>query len=489
MSQNSYPAIKTPVSDKNNFSTSSSGALNVEQVHAIEQVSAHFGIQDNIFALRIGIGQFPEVSGGLFNVESGPTSTGISVLATKTEASCRVGQGLIAALSTVFGPAQPNNTQIAGLLHAESVFAFGYDGETFGIVSAKGGVLEYRELAVTTGAAGAEDATITVDGIVFTVPLLAGSPQFNAFQIATYLDAADTRYKFTSNGDVVTVLARLPESGGGTFSFTSNTAVAAFSTVTSHQAPVETWVHQDKWDNTDISFNPELGNTYRVELQCSGFTGAAFYMVDPKTETMELVHRIAYADTAVSPIASSPSYRAGWVSRNNGSATSVIISGSEAGMFREGGPNLTVNPQGFCHTQLGVGVLPTNVLAFRNRTTFLGVANRAQIFTLLMTLSTDGQKGAVFEVLRNPTIAPADSLDWDYIDVNSSLMEVASDEVTVLSGEVLACFNVSATGSLLIDIARILGRIAPEDTFLISARVPSGSSADMDASLTWSNNL
>lgn len=92
---------------------------------------------------------------------------------------------------------------VAGAATASDVIAFGYEGAEFGVFYTHNGAVVVYELQVTGAAAGAENATVTINGTGYTVPLTAGTVELNAYEIATSLNAQVPVYNFSQNGDTV----------------------------------------------------------------------------------------------------------------------------------------------------------------------------------------------------------------------------------------------------------------------------------------------
>jgi len=127
-------------------------------------------------------------------------------------------------------------------------------------------------------------------------------------------------------------------------------------------------------------------------------------------------------------------------------------------------------------------------LAIKNRLSFNDTANRAELLPRFMNVATDTTKTAVYEVIVEPIVAAGDSLNFQS-QGSAELAEIAIDQAEIIGGEVLACFNVKAQGSFSNDLENALTSILPGQIVAITAKVTSGSSADMDASITWQDDL
>lgn len=458
--------------------------LLISDSYPVMQITGHYGILDDV--LSISLGGTTTTSNSNFIASTGNGPNNVAAIVSNREIQYRAGQGIRCEISAIFTQGVQNSSQNAGFITSESAFGFGYNGEDFGIVHAQGGDLESQELTITTGASGAESASVDVDGVNYSVPLTSGTVEQNAYQIATYLDDIDPRYNFTSVGAVVYCLAQLPDFGGGLFSFSSTTSAGSWVQIKSGTTPIETWVNQADWNGELVNIDPTKGNVYQIQAQYLGYGGIFFWVKDPLTSRFVLVHTIHYESTATIPSVSNPIFRIGWGCRNKGNTSDIQVKGASAGAFNEGVVRYDGRPKGICQENLSVGAAFKNILSFRNRLTFNNEANRAEIIPLFLSLSTDTTKTAVFEILINPTVAG--ELLFSRYDPNS-LMETANDDVLITGGSVISCFDVSSTGALLVEIDKIIEAMLPGDIYCIAAKVTSGANSEMDAALTWKEDL
>lgn len=470
------------------LNTAAFGALSVAEDRPLIQVTAQYGILDDI--LTAVLGGTATTADSKFIASTGTGANNVAAIVSSREAQYKAGQGLKARFTAIFTAGVPNSGQEAGLITSESAFAFGYNGSEFGILHATGGSLEDQDLEITSGATGAENATITVDGVPYTVALSNSTAEQNAYEIAVYLNANEPRYRFTSNGVIVTALARLPDFGVGAFAFSSATATGTWTEISNGVIPAESWTPKEEWNvNPNIDIDPTLGNVYQVQIQYLGFGGIKFYVENPETADFELVHILEYANTSTLPSVPNPIFRVGWAARNTGNTTNISVQGASAAVFNEGEVYYDGRPRGLCHTQTGIDATRTNVLALRNRLSFNGAANRAEIIPKLLSFSTDSSKTGIFEIIKGPEVGPTDFLEWQYADETLSLMEYSTSDVEITGGTPIACFTITSAGINPIDVESILEFVSPFETFAITAKVSGGAAADMDVSATWKEDL
>lgn len=464
------------------------GELQVAQMTPIIQVTAQYGLRAEVEGSTIG-GSTTSVD-SKFVVSTGTGAGNISAIGSTRLATYRAGQGLLARLTALFTVGRANSSQLAGLLTSESSFGFGYNGEEFGILHSKGGELEQWDFKFTTGAGGGgENATITIDGNPYTVPLSAGTVEQAAYESAVSLNAQVPGYAFSSIEDTLVILAQLPDLGAGAFTFSSATATVTTTNIKSGVIPAETWVNKTDWNvNPNIDIDPQLGNVYQIQMQYLGFGGIRFYIENPETALFELVHVIRYANTSTLPSVSNPIFRVGWAARNTGNTTDIIVQGASAAIFVEGDIVVDGASVGVSAEQTGITTTRTTILSLQNRRTFFGTANRAEIIARSLVLATDTTKVAKFELILNPIIASGEFLEFTGLG-DTELGQVSTSKATVTGGQVIAKYDVRSLSSFAVDIGLVTSRLQPGDVFCVVASVSSGSASEMSASLTFQDDL
>jgi hypothetical protein len=497
------PSIRDAIKVDPQLATTAYGNLTTSEETPIVQISGEYGLLDQVLTvIDAGASGTATVVDNKFTCQTGVAADGVAAILSFRLLSYRSGQGVVARLSGLFSPGVGNSRQLAGLITAENSFAFGFLNENFGIIYTHDGESEYRELTITTAAAGAEDADVTVDGVLYVVPITAGTEQHNAFEIANSLNAQVPNYDFSSNDDQVLAQAVL-NGAGGAFAFASATAVAAWAQITVGVFPETEFTPQADWCEDNLSLwgtpvdpahpvvlDPTKGNDYQIRFKYSGFGAIKFFLEDPSTGDPIHVHTIKYGNTATKPNVTNPSFRVGWVVRNLGNETNLTVAGSSASGFIEGKSAISNSPRAAAHDQLAIGADLTNVIAFRNRLNFGDKRNRAELLPLLLSLSTQANKSAFFEIIANP-VFDGDVI-FQYIEKAGSLMEVAIDKVGVSGGRLIGGKTVVAGSSeeIAFNIREFLKFAAqPGQVFSVASRVSGGAAADMQALATWVGDI
>lgn len=466
--------------------TTAFGEASVAQPEPFTQISSEYGTLDDILISQAFGGTISNID-GMFQAETGINALGLSAATSVRQARYRPGQGILGRVDGVFSAGVANSQQFVGLQTSENFAGFGYDGATFGLLHAEGGALETQTLQVTTPAGVAENATVTVSGIAYIVPLTAGTVQHNAYEISQSLSAQDPAHMFSSNGDTVTALAASPFFPAGAFAFASATAVAVWTQVDAQTSPTETWVAQANWNvNTLASWpsplDPQKGNQFQVRM-CSGFGVIKYYVEDPTNGEFELVHVLENGNSRTTPFSRTPAYRIGGAVRNTGNTTNVILKGTNAALFTEGTRLLQGPVRAESVVAPGIGAAQTNIVAFRNRLVFNGKTNRSEILPLLVSASTDTTKIAQYQIVANPTFVG--DLIFGYEDEPDSIMEFATDNTLLTGGDPLTTFETVAGASVLIELAPLMLNLLPDTTFAITAAVSANPASTMSISFTW----
>lgn len=462
----------------------------VESLTPITQVSAEYGLLNQVLTVSDSAASGSTTTAdSKFICQTGVAADGLATILSLRELKYRPGQGAMARLTATFSPGVADNVQAAGLITSENVFAFGCLGAEFGIIYGHDGVSESQELTLTTPAGGAENATVTIDGVGYTVPLTPATLEHNAFQIAESLSSQVPNYFFSSNG-VQVVAQAIISAAQGSFLFSSATAAGAWVQVAAGDPGVTEFIPQEDWN---IDKKRDLietnGNVYQVQYQW-GFSSINFSVEDSVTGVQVIVHRIQFANTSQNPSATNPTFRAGWISRNTGNTSNVTVTGSDVGVFIEGKIKRSASSRSEDNDQLAIGNTLTNIITFRNRLSFGGKVNRAEIFPLILSMSTQTVKFAFFEILAMPTFAG--DLDFSYVDKTNSIMEIATDSVEVTGGVKIGTATVVSGSSTILefnDRANVDFAALPGQLFCIAAIVPQGSASDCQATGTWQEDL
>lgn len=463
--------------------TTAFGELSVAEPTPIIQVSAQYGLTDEVMEI-VSNGGSTFNGDSLFNASSGTDPLGLGSLNTTKQLAYKPGQGALARFTAMFTLGVPSSLQAAGLINSEDAFAFGYVGDVFGIIYSRYGSAEHQELTITTPAGGAENATVTVNDIAYTVPLTSGTTNHNAQEVAESLSTQVPNFLFSANNNIVSSLNLIPEPNGA-YVFASATAVGAWVQNKAGLDPVITPIPQSTWNRDKASWlDPTKGNVYSIAIQYLGFGNISFYVEDQETGSPILVHMIEYANKNTLPSVGNPTFRIGWLARNAGNTSDLVVSGASAAGFIEGKNIIDTIPRAVESVTTVIGTTQTNIITIRNRFHFGDKINRADIIPLLISMGTEGNKGSFFRLIANPEFAG--DINFDYVDEQSSVAEFSTDQVALTpgTGRFIASFLVTQQG-LVIGSNDFQSRVFPDDWLTLSAAVTATPAAVMTASAVW----
>lgn len=464
--------------------------LSVAEPTPIGQIDAIVGFIDKVATFTFDGGTVSD-SENLFQSISGTDPNAISSVVTSSQGKVRPGQGLISRTTAIFDTPQLDNIQQTGLVSINNRAVFGYVGTTFGIILVTGGKFEIQELTITTPAGGSEDATVTVNGIAYTVPLTAGSAAHNAFEIAASLSAQDPTYVYSSNADNVVARSGLPFTPVGAFAFTSATAAGTWEQLSAAVDPITDIIPQSSWNlDTMPLLNPAAINYYQVRAgQSSG--RIEFAIEDPEGRGLVTVHQQNTNNLFGSLRITNNHFRAGWININKGNTTSVNLKGSEASLFVEG--KTVIDEPSRATDNLNPAV-PTgsfvNLLTLRNRSVFKDEPNRHAAFGLVLAITSNSSKSTFIRAEVNAEIT-GDDVIFEYVEKDNSVMELYKGPgvVTPDTGRLTASAVVGPNAQATLGLQLINSLLPPGARVTVSARVSSGNASEVSCSAVWLEDL
>lgn len=431
------------------------------------------------------------VENGMFKVTTGTSSGGYGAIQSFRAVNYKAGQGGRANFTARFATGGvATSWQGVGLVNLSDELSFGYSGTDFGIWYRKGGVAEVRTITVTGGSGGSTNLTLTLNDVIYTIPLTAGTVQHNAAEIAAWLNANQSVWGADQIDDDVIISALSDGAKSGTYAFSHATATG---TITQNKAGVtktSTHIPQSDWNVNTLSgwvtpLDPTKGNVYQVKWQYLGFGDIEFYVEDREIGDFVLVHIIKYANTNLVPSLTNPSLRLGMYCVSLGSTTNIEVYSGSMGGFVEGKREATRNPRAVEYTQ-SVSSSFTNVLTIRNRRTYNYHINQVEVEPLLLVVSSESSQSVEIEVRTNATFSAVNNFQ----SAGTNLVtDVDTSSLTVSGGTLITSATLGSKGNAVIRLSDLQIRIPPSLRFSISARVVSGASSNVTASLTYYEDL
>lgn len=466
--------------------TTAFGRVAVSEDTPIIQISSIYGIPDTVETFEALSGTTGVDEKGFF-CSTGTTLASFAVLRSEKNIIYRAGQGAINEISAIFDTPVAGSIQRAGLFSVTDAAQFSFEGTDFGVFYQHSGAVEIQTLTFTTGASGGENATITIDGTGYTVPLTSGTTQHNAFEATVSLSSQVIGWTFTQNDADVISIAQIDENKVGAFSFSAATAVASWTETRAGATSTKVHITEDNWSSPpDFSLDPTLRNVYRIEYQYLGYGDIKYSVLVPGESRFQEVHTIQNANTVGNLNFSNPSMNTGWVASSTSSTSDVTIHGGSSGIFVQGKNRILTNTRSE-DNEKSIGTTETNIITIRNRQVFGDVQSKAELVPLWLSVGHENNKILTISIVKNAILGG--ETNYQYVDETHSIAEFDTAGTTITNGEMLGSFKVSANGDKDIDLLSLVNiSLAPTETITITGQYQSGAGAVVGASITWLQN-
>lgn len=430
--------IYSMIPGNESLSKTAFGELGAEQLRPITQIKAQYGLLQNVLTVTDDlISGTNSVVDDMFTCETGESADGLASILTLRQLTTRAGQGSLARFPAIFNIGVLDNNQAAGLVTAENLLTFGYIGVNFGILYSKGGLDELQELVLSVDSGSGQTASVTIDGTVYPVSLSGGTSDEDAYEIAIELSSVVPNYNFSSNENTVIAQSIIP-GPMGSFAYSSSGVSSGSWSQEIEGADGDTiFIPQSQWNHdtrlkgsVDQILNPQLNNMYQIQLN-----GAAdFFIEDKLTKETILVHRISFMNEDTSSNIGNATFRLGWLTRNVGNTSNVIIKGDYASAFNEGQIYYDTVPRSKSNSVVvpADDTSATTVLILRNRLSFGGKINRAEVLPLVINVATESNKSVEFRLILDPVFSSP--VKFEYINKESSIIEFSESDVLVTGG-------------------------------------------------------
>jgi len=441
------------------------------------QVSAEYNSTGDVNQIVTGTSTTGAV-GGEFFATSGTGSADIAAIFSKDQIIPRHGQGSLLRFSARFGTGLADSLQQAGGATASDGVTFGYEGIEFGTFYTHGGAVIIYELQVTGAAGGSENATVTINGTGYTVPLTSGPVNHNAHEIAVSLNAQAPVFNFSQVDDLVVMRSVFAAPETGAFTFSSSTATGTFTQIAPGITPAMDFTPQTAWsEDTKSDLDPAKTNYYTIRYNGD----IEYYIQDNATGTDILVHKQGLPNTLDVPVFGNSSFRLAWVVSNIGNTTPLTAYGGHSAAFIEGikkrrKPSLSAE-----NDNPSVGLVLTNILTIRNRQVFGTKVNLGRLIPLLASAFNEGVRGAEIEILCDATFDG--ETNFTYKNENESIVEIDTTPNEILSGDILAAKVFASDVEIALGIFNDV--IQSGNSVTVAMRVLGNPAADMGATLSW----
>lgn len=414
-------------------STTAFGELMAITMTPVIQADMIHGLDPDQFSVtEINSGTVTVTANSTWEVASGTQANGYARLKTNRFLRYQPGQGAIgrwtAAFTAVTGSINTgtkyvygvdNIYQLAGFYGREDGYAFGYSGDPahpeIGVLHRYGGKVEIRTLTINTAPTGNQNITVTLNGVPYTVAVVAGTTGETAGRIAVGLKAisdAHNRWDIQYCASTVTFCYYTTGNKNGTYSLSSSgagtLATGTFSRSQIGATPNDVWTYVRDWNGTVVNFDPTKLNLYSVDFRWLGAGRVRFMMEDPATGEMVVVHTQVWGSSSLIPHMIKPnlriSYRSGSTS---GAAASqnVIVTGASCMAGVEGIINQTGHSEGWYNIDSTNKAKDTvwHLISVQNPYIRTNGINTSQLIIQDLTVAAQGADPAVIYVVVNPT--------------------------------------------------------------------------------------
>lgn len=456
-----------------------------EHLEPISQISATYGINGDTEVFNETGGTVTEAD-NMYQLSTGTSLGGYGVLRTKRPTVYREGQGLMSRFTAIFdGAAVANSLQFAGFFNLTDTIAFGYRGTSFGIIYDTYGAPEIQNFTITTSGNGT--VTLTLNSIVYNIPITTGTVQHNAYEMADWLNANQSAWNAQQEDDMVVLQARATETRNGTYSTAGAGLVGNFSQLEAGAAKTEVSISQAGW-NKDIAswFDPTESNVYMIKMSYLGFGPLRFFIFNHEISDFVLVHEIIPAGTAVKPSISKRSLKVGWVAASLGSTTDLIVKGASAATFIEGESKIFGQANSTANINLSVGAVFTSVLSIRTKEVYKDKVMLGRIVPIGIAIASDATKSTQFSVIKNANFGETDYQSYS----SDSIAQFDISSGTIVGNPTESFAGVlSPAGSAFIDLTDLDIELELNETLTLFARKTSGTNPEITASIVWKEDF
>lgn len=245
---------------------------------------------------------------------------------------------------------------------------------------------------------------------------------------------------------------------------------------------------QSAWNGGPIfsGFDPTKGNVYQIRYQWLGYGAIRYYIENPYTGVLQLVHTIYYPNQAVIPSIFNPSLPDHTRVVNSGNATNLTVLVGSGGIYSEG-------PYNSLGARFSVGnrktaiTAETSVFALRCNATFQSKTNRGRIHVDSIGSAISGNVDSQYRLVLNPTLGGVPS----FTDINTNQSIAAFDiaGTTVTGGREIRRGPSSGNFQLSEDISSLEIRLNPGDVLVAAAASLAATPIAANLSLSWNEEL
>jgi len=479
-----FPVIQPDVNDKSAF-----GEISNAELTPIFQGDFSYSVNPTVWNVWTNKGTVTsELSRGKFS--TGAAANQSAGVTSQIPVKYYPGQGVAARFTGAFTTGVTGSEQTIGLGDVSDGFFFGYNGPTFGILHRRAGSEAARTFTVTAGnTTAAGSCTITLNGAtkVFNFTDTSGNATITANEIAAQdYSATGFGWKATARGNTVIFISYDAGVKAGTYSLAATTATATVSTSITGVAPTDNWIPQTSWNGDKANGTGTLqtidwtkGNVFQIKAQWLGFGAVRFYIEEPSTGKLVLVHTLKYANTVTVPSIQTPTIPLSARVVNTTNTSDIIMYSASMAGFVEGRKGTGIGHFGKASSKIGVSTQQP-LLSLHNVRIFNGKVNRGRIYVLFADLSAEGNKPATIRYFVNQTL-----VDSSFSDLVPTVSIASVDTSATSSSGGIEEYGatLAKSASRTIQMAGANFILNPGDTLTVTGE--SGASSDVTVAFHW----
>jgi len=477
---------------------------------AVIQLDGIYGATNDVIqTYNNGTGSSAGSNNGMFRVQTGTTQGGYGVLRSKRFMRYRPGQGIVSRFTAAFTTGVANSLQFAGLANQENRVAFGYDGTRFGVVRSTGGKATILLMTITTAPNAGQTATITLNGVAYTVTLANTSAEV-AVQTITNRVGGYGGWLFQQTDGAMLWLAPTLGAMNGTFSFTSTgNATATFTVKQAGVAQTDNWTYQEDWNidkmdgSAGLDTNPSgmtldhtKLNVYQINLRWLGAGVISYAMEDQASGTLVYVHKEHYTNQHTTPHTLNPSFKITYAAYNITNTSNITLIGASVYGAVEGTIFLNELTRSKHHSKTSLtkdlvhhcmtikNSVVTNGLAGANNGNY--IINAKEAILKQLSLSVQGTDPANVYLLFDATSLSVSHL-YNNINYCNEVFSTVDGTFNLATDTAIWAGLVGINGTFNIDLSQYRITIPPGSQVSIAIQSTNGISR-MDCSLTWSED-
>jgi hypothetical protein len=257
--------------------------------------------------------------------------------------------------------------------------------------------------------------------------------------------------------------------------------------------PTDTWTYVDSWDNQDIQFNPTKLNVFGIDFRWLGAGRVRFFMEDPSTGKLVLLHTQKWASQYLVPHLAKPSlrlvYRSGTTNPAITPSQNVVITGASVFAGIQGMINQTGSSQGAYNIDSTTRSkdIVYHLISLQNPFVRNAGVNKASLAIQTLTVAAQGNDPSVIYIVKNAQ-GLSDTLVFQAIP-NTTVAMFAQYSTSIVTENLAVdrLCNVQTlgiNGTATFDLASYNLNIAPGET--LSVFISSSNAINRTAvGLTW----